>query len=80
VDSHILFDSGIAEEAHITVLDGSSVSVDEVLVPSPTGGYNVVASFDTGTIANDPDIDPGQTATGLRSLGSRVDNHTSSPA
>jgi hypothetical protein len=75
VDSHILFDSGIAEEAHITVNDGASVSVDEVLVPDPHGGYNVVDSFDTGTIGNDPDIDPGQTATGLRSQGDWVDNH-----
>ena len=75
VDSHVLFDSGIAEEAHITVEDGSAVSVDQVLVPDPYGGYNVVNSFDTGTINNDPDIDPGQTATGLRSLGRWVDNH-----
>jgi hypothetical protein len=75
VDSHMLFDSGIAEEAHITVEDGSAVSVDQVLVPSPIDGYNVVNDFDTGTINNDPDIDPGQTATGLRSLTKFVDNH-----
>ncbi len=75
VDSHVLFDSGVAEEAHITVLDGSAISVDEALVPDPYGGYNVVDNFDTGTIDNDPDIDPGQTATGLRSPGRWVDNH-----
>ena len=75
VDSHVLFDSGIAEEAHITVEDGAAVSVDQVLVPDPYGGYRVVNTFDTGTIDNDADIDPGQTATGLRSLGRWVDNH-----
>lgn len=75
VSSHILFDDGIAEEAHIKVDSTSPVSIDEVLVPDPYGGYNVVDAFDTGTIDNDPDIDPGQTATGLRSQGSWVDNH-----
>jgi hypothetical protein len=75
VDSHIVFDSGIAEEAHITVGDGAAVSIDEALIPDPHGGYRVVDSFDTGTVDNDPDIDPGQTATGLRSGGDWVDNH-----
>jgi hypothetical protein len=69
VDSHILVnkDWTSSEEAHITVGDGSAFSVDQVLVPSPIDGYNVVNDFDTGTVDNDPDIDPGQTATGLTS-------------
>jgi hypothetical protein len=76
VDSHILVDySGVSEEAHITVGDGSAFSVDQVLVPSPVDGYKVVNDFDTGTVDNDPDIDPGQTATGLTSPTKFVDNH-----
>jgi hypothetical protein len=69
VDSHILVnkDWTSSEEAHITVEDGSAFSVDQVLVPSPIDGYRVVNDFDTGTVDNDPDIDPGQTATGLTS-------------
>jgi len=77
VDSHILVNNNwsSSEEAHITVEDGSAFSVDQVLVPSPIDGYNVVNDFDTGTIDNDPDIDPGQTATGLTSPTRFVDDH-----
>lgn len=50
---------------HVTVLPGANFSVDQVLVPGEHGGYKVYNTFDTGTTANDPDIDPGQTATDL---------------
>jgi hypothetical protein len=51
--------------AHITVLDGAPFSVDQVLVPGKHTGYAVYDRFDTGTVNNDPDIDPNQTATNL---------------
>lgn len=50
---------------HITVSPGEDFSIDQVLVPGRHTGYNVVNEFDTGTVDNDPDIDPGQTATNL---------------
>jgi hypothetical protein len=67
LDSHIdltyLGDDGqFAKELHVTVGDGSGFSVDQVLVPSQLDGYNVYNTFDTGTIDDDADIDPGQTA------------------
>jgi hypothetical protein len=37
-----------------------SFDVDQVLVPSEFGGYNVRNQFDTGTIENDNDISAGQ--------------------
>jgi hypothetical protein len=48
---------------------GQDFSVDQVLVPGRDSGYNVVNAFDTGTINNDPDVDPGQVATNLEALG-----------
>ena len=36
-----------------------------MLVPGVRTGYRVVNSFDTGTVNDDPDIDPGQTAVGI---------------
>ena len=74
VDSHLVIGvAGLSEEAHVTVTDGASFSVDQVLVPSPEDGYNVVNTFDTGTINSDPDIDPGQTATLLHSPSKFID-------
>src|SRR4051812_30837850 len=68
VDAHFTFDEdGLATEAHVTVSHGASFSVDQVLVPSLRDGYRVINEFDTGTVDNDSDIDPGQTATGLTS-------------
>src|SRR5262245_44002404 len=57
--------SEFGNEAHIRVLSGANFSVDQVLVPGDTG-YAVYNAFDTGVTNNDADIDPGQTATGLR--------------
>lgn len=68
VDGHLVFSQdGITGEAHVTVSDGAAFSIDQVLAPSPIDGYNVLNTFDTGTSAADPDIDPGQTATGITS-------------
>jgi hypothetical protein len=55
----------LAEELHITVRDDAPFSVDQVLVPAKSGGYNIEAGFDTGTSNADPDIDPNQTGTGM---------------
>lgn len=56
-------------ELHVSVPDafepGGTDSVKQVLVPGLGTGYKVYNSFDTGTSSADPDIDPGQTATGL---------------
>jgi hypothetical protein len=68
------FDVGSTEkEAHISVRNGASYSVDQVLIPSRTDGYKIYNTFDTGTINNDPDVDPNQTATDLgTSDGGRI--------
>ncbi|HEY7074030.1 MAG TPA: hypothetical protein VH418_01615 [Solirubrobacteraceae bacterium] len=50
---------------HLKVRSGQDFSVDQVLVPGRHTGYAVYNTFDTGTIDNDPDVDPGQTATNL---------------
>jgi hypothetical protein len=47
------------------VRDGAPFSIDQVLVPGKHTGYEVVNTFDTGTVNNDADIDPNQTATNL---------------
>jgi hypothetical protein len=74
VDSHLVIGmDALTEEAHVTVTAGAPFSVDQVLVPSPIDGYNIEGPYDTGTINNDPDIDPGQTATGLKSPTRFVD-------
>jgi hypothetical protein len=74
VDSHLVFGvDSVTGEAHLTVSDGAAFSIDQVLAPSPIDGYRVVNEFDTGTINNDPDIDPGQTATGITSPTRFVD-------
>ena len=75
IDSHLTVGlNPVQEEMHVTVSDGASFSVDQVLVPSPIDGYKVYNTFDTGTVNNDPDIDPGQTATGMNSPTRLIDN------
>jgi hypothetical protein len=51
--------------AHVSVSNGAPLSVDQVLVPGRHTGYAVINTFDTGTVDNDPDIDPDQTGTNL---------------
>src|SRR5262245_27962591 len=58
-----------AKSAHITVLPFQNFSIDQVLVPGRHTGYQVTNRFDTGTVDNDADIDPGQTATNLEAPG-----------
>jgi hypothetical protein len=66
LDQHIdltyLAGRELASELHVTLDEDAPFSVDQVLVPSRFGGYAVYSAFDTGTINNDDDIDPGQTA------------------
>ena len=66
ISDHIdlsLLDAGtLGEDLHVQPGHRADASVDQVLV-ADNRGYRVVNTFDTGTINNDPDIDPGQTAT-----------------
>jgi hypothetical protein len=68
-DSHIdiaaLVDGDVREELHVSVGNGSPVSVDQVLVPGRGDGYAVYNTFDTGSIGDDADVDPNQTAVDL---------------
>src|SRR3954453_160185 len=74
LDTHLVIGSDpLSSELHISLSDGSAYSIDQVLVPSPIDGYKVVNEFDTGTVNDDADIDPGQTATGLTSNTHFVD-------
>lgn len=61
------------KEAHIKVRPKANYSVDQALVPGKDSGYVVYNTFDTGTVANDPDIDPDQTAVNLAADGDDVD-------
>lgn len=72
LDTHLALGTKNAE-LHVTLSDGSAYSVDQVLVPSRSGGYTIYNSFDTGTISNDPDVDPNQTATGLKTADGTID-------
>jgi hypothetical protein len=66
-----LLDAGtIGEDLHVSVDTGADASVDQVLVADNVG-YKVYNTFDTGTINNDPDIDPGQTGTGMNGFTAR---------
>ena len=58
-----------AKSAHITVRNGADFSIDQVLVPGKNTGYAVYNTSDTGTVDNDADIDPNQTATNLDAPG-----------
>jgi hypothetical protein len=74
VDGHLVIGlDGITSEGHISVDRDSPYSVDQALIPSPIDGYSVVNTFRTGTITNDPSVDPGQTAFGLNSPTRFVD-------
>src|SRR4051794_23690226 len=64
VDSHIDVTQRFGN-AQITIKDGANYSVDQVLVPGYRTGYAVYNRFDTGSINNDQDIDPTQTATDM---------------
>jgi hypothetical protein len=75
VDTHIVFDDGFTTEAHVTVNDGSAVSIDQLLVPGKNSGYVVYNTFQDGYGA-DNSIDPNQTAHSLFAAGGDwVDNH-----
>ena len=66
ISDHIdlsLLDAGtLGEDLHVSLHTNADASVDQVLV-ADNRGYKVVNTFDTGSTNNDPDIDPGQTAT-----------------
>ena len=57
------------EELQVRVLDIYRASIDQVLVAGETSGYRVYNTFDTGSINNDADIDPNQTATDMQGFG-----------
>ena len=64
----------LSEELQVRVFDIWGRSVDQVLVAGDTSGYRVYNTFDTGSINNDADIDPNQTATDLMAFdGKNVD-------
>ena len=67
-DSHIDV-TQLVKEAHISVDPDANFSIDQALIPGKHSGYKVYNTFDTGTINNDADIDPDQTATDLAALG-----------
>jgi hypothetical protein len=64
VDSHIDVQEN-TKQAHITVDPDANFSIDQALIPGRDSGYNVYNTFDTGSVDNDADIDPDQTATDL---------------
>jgi hypothetical protein len=71
IDSHV----DVTEkrnQLHVSVDRDANFSVDQVLVPGPKGGYAVHNAFDTGTIDDDPDIDPDQTATDMEGPGGKL--------
>ena len=62
------------EELQVRVADIWPASIDQVLVAGETSGYRVYNTFDTGSINNDADIDPNQTATDMMAFdGKNVD-------
>ena len=64
----------LREELHVTVDEDAPFSVDQVLVAGVPSGYTIYNVFPTGTISNDEDIDPGQTATDLTGPTRFIDN------
>ncbi|HWM11238.1 MAG TPA: hypothetical protein VNO82_17910 [Solirubrobacteraceae bacterium] len=52
---------------------GRHPGIDQALVPGKHSGYVVYNAFDTGTVNNDPDIDPDQTGVNLEAAGDDVD-------
>jgi hypothetical protein len=79
IDTHIDLKSlvdgdGFVKELHLTVDEDAHFSVDQVLVPSASDGYRIYNAFDTGTVDDDPDVDPNQTAVDLFAPnGDRID-------
>lgn len=72
-DTHIDV-TQLVKEAHISVDPDANFSIDQALIPGKHSGYKVYNTFDTGTVDNDADIDPDQTATDLAALdGDDVD-------
>jgi hypothetical protein len=67
-DTHIDV-TQLVKEAHIAVDPDANFSIDQALIPGKNSGYRVYSTFDTGSINNDADIDPDQTATDLAALG-----------
>jgi hypothetical protein len=69
LDSHLdltaLLDHEFVKELHVSVSENAPFSVDQVLVKGVRDGYRIYNEFDTGTIGDDPDIDPRQTAVDL---------------
>ena len=63
-DAHIDVQE-LQKQAHITVEPDANFSIDQALIPGKHSGYNIYNKFDTGTVDNDADIDPDQTATDL---------------
>jgi len=57
------------EELQVRVPDIFGASIDQVLVAGEHSGYRVYNTFDTGSISNDADIDPNQTATDMQGFG-----------
>ena len=72
-DAHIDV-TQLVKEAHVSVAPDANFSIDQLLIPGKDSGYAVYNTFDTGSINNDADIDPDQTATDLAALdGDDVD-------
>jgi hypothetical protein len=71
-DAHVDF-GDTNKSAHIKVRPNADYSVDQALIPGKNSGYVVYNTFDTGTSASDPDIDPDQTAVNLEAAGDDVD-------
>ena len=67
-DAHVDFGDSV-KSAHIQVRPRANFSVDQALIPGKKSGYVVYNAFDTGTSANDPDIDPDQTGVNLEAGG-----------
>jgi hypothetical protein len=67
-DAHVDFGDTV-KSAHIKVKPRADFSVDQALVPGKNSGYVVYNTFDTGTSATDPDIDPDQTGVNLEAGG-----------
>lgn len=73
VDAHIDVTERV-RQAHIRVTD-ANFSIDQALIPGYGTGYQVYNTFDTGSIATDPDIDNSQAATDLAAPGGANVDH-----
>jgi hypothetical protein len=68
VDGHIDIGDDVGSTHVFVPTFATDFSVDQVLVSGDNSGYRIYNAFDTGTINNDPDIDPTQSATNLEPL------------